>query len=96
MAEGERRLEVDEVRHSEQSGIEALAGQHDGERRLGGDDGVPRSHRVELGEDLLGVVGDELCQRRIELLAAPLLRERPGRADSPDAMRDLDELGELS
>ena len=38
-----RRLQVDEVRDRQQRGVEALAREHDGERRLGVDHRVPRA-----------------------------------------------------
>ena len=40
-----RRLQVDEVGDRQERGVEALARQHDGERRLGVDDGIPHSRR---------------------------------------------------
>ena len=51
VAERVRRLEVDEVRDRQQRRVEALAGQHDRERRLGVDHRVPGADRVEPAED---------------------------------------------
>ena len=65
-----RRLEIDEVRDREQRGIEALAGQHDRERGLGGDHRVPGPDGVEPAEDRLGSRQSTAATRRVELRAA--------------------------
>ena len=81
---------------AQQRGVELLAGQHDGERRLGVDHRIPGPDRVQAGEDHLGLVrtisrasaGSNCVPRapRASAFAA---------VDAADAVGDLDELGEL-
>ena len=63
VAERVRRLQVDEVRDREQRRVELLAGEHDRERRLGGDHRVPgaRSSRGRRGSSRASVA-DELAR----------------------------------
>ena len=89
------RLQVDEVGDRQERGVEALAGEHDGERRLGVDHGIPHPDGVETREDDVGLGLHEVGQRRVEVPAAPLARELLRGLDSADAVRDLDELGDL-
>ena len=74
MAGEVRRFEVDVVRDRLERGVEALAGEDDGERRLGVDHRVPAFDRVELAED----------RRRLARRAG---RRAQGRTACPSACR---------
>ena len=72
--------------------VEALAGEHDRQRRLGVDHGVPGADGVEAGEHHLGVGAQQVGQRGVELLAAALAGQLPGRVDPAHPVRHLDVL----
>ena len=95
MAEGVRRLQVDEVRDREQRRVEPLRGEHDRERRLGLDHRIPRRDRVKAREDHVRLRAHELRQLGVKLLAGALSGEFLRRVNSPDPVRDLDELRQL-
>ena len=50
---------------------------------------------VETRQDDVGLGVDQVGQRRVEVPAAPFARELLRGRDSPDAVRDLDELGDM-
>ncbi len=89
------RLEVDEARDRQQRGIEALAGEHDGQRRLGRDHRVPRRDVVQARQQQIALLDDKRRQRRVELPAGALTSQPLGAVDTRYAMRHLDELREL-
>ena len=51
--------------------------------------------RVQPGQDHLGVRLEQVADRGVELLAAPLAGELRAASDAADAVRHLDVLGEL-
>jgi hypothetical protein len=89
------RLQVDEVGDRPECGVEAVAAQHYGERRLGIDDGIPHSDGVETREDDVALGLDQVGQHRVEVTPPPLARELLRGPYSPHAVRDLDELGNM-
>ena len=89
------RFEVDVVRDRLERGVEALAGEDDGERGLGVDHGVPAFDRVELAEDLRRLRAEQGGERRVELLARALPCERDGAVDAAHPVRHLGVLREL-
>ena len=91
----ERRLEFDEAGHGQQRRVDPLTGQHNSERRLGGENRVPGRGVVESREDRVRVLEHECGQGRVELAARAPPRELPGRRDAADAMRDLGVFREL-
>ncbi len=95
VAEAVRRLEVDEVRDGQERGVEALAGEHHGQRRLGVDHRVPGADGIEVREDHLGLRRHEPRELGIELLAGAPAGERLRRIDPSDPVRHLGELPEL-
>jgi hypothetical protein len=95
VAEEVRRLQVDEVRDRGERRVEALAGEDDRQRGLGGDDRLPGVDLLEAVEQHGAVGDDHVGQRRVELLAGPLAGERLRRTDAAHAVGDLDELREL-
>ena len=95
VAERVRRLQVDEVGDREERPIDALAREHDGQRRLGVDHGIPGADRVESGQQAVAVGCDDCGELRIELLPAASLRELLRAVDAADAVCDLDELRQL-
>ena len=92
--EGVRRLEVDEVRDREECLVELVVGQHHGQRRLGADHGIPRVDHVELGQEQVGVGGENVREVRVELLAPLGADELPRGRDAAHPVRDLDELAD--
>ena len=63
--------------------------ERDRQRRLGVDDGVPRTGVVDLAEDLRRVEHERVDERRVELRAPSVLGERDRRVDAADAVSDL-------
>ena len=97
VAERVRRLEVDEVGDRQQRRVEALAREHHRERRLGLD------HRVPGPRPSRGRRGSSSASAHRACRPAPGRTARPPRlrasscaaGDAADAVRDLDELGQL-
>jgi hypothetical protein len=95
VAEGVRRLEVDEVGDRGQRGVVLVGGQPHRQRRFGIDHRVPGLCRVDPVQHSMGVGAQDGGERRVELRAAALLCEGCRGIDAAQPERHLDELREL-
>ena len=92
VAEEVGRLEIDERRDCQQGVVKALSVEHDGERRLGVDNGGPHADGVQAREDHLGLGLDEIRQDRVEVATTPVARQPLRTLRPAEPARDLDVL----
>jgi hypothetical protein len=93
--QGERRLQVHEVRDGGQGPVELVRRQLHGQGGFGRDHGPPGRDRLQAGEDLFSVRAQQRGQRRVELPARPPAGQRGGPGHAADPVRHLHELREL-
>jgi len=87
-----RRLQVDEVRDTDESRVQALAGERDAQGRLGADDGFPGRHRLQPVENAGCVLAKHSASVWVELATTALTRKCGRCIDPTDTMRDFDVL----
>ena len=95
MAQGERRLQVHEVRDGRQRPVELVRRQLHRQGGLGRDHDPPGRGRLQAAEYLLRPGAQQRGQVRVKLLARSPAGHRGGPGHAADPVRHLHELGEL-
>ena len=95
VAQGGRRLEVDEAGDGGQGQVALHRGQGAGQPRLAVDHRIPGVQLVEVVEDLLRVGAHHVDESRVELGAGPAPGQVEGAVDPVGAVGHLEELREL-
>jgi len=95
MTHQERRLQIHEVGDARQRAVRVVRRQGHRERRLGGDDALPRVPFAEIVQDRRRVAGEDSGDLGIELRPGAAAGQVGRGVDTPDAVSDFDVLREL-